>query len=283
MQSCLLELLHELDGADIMLTVGGGYGLILKSRQIMVEGDATLLPQPPQPRSTNDLDLFLQIELLASPEKARLFADVLSRLSFAPVETAKYYQFWRRYDTDTGPRTVKLDLLAGPPLDPSGLRLEDDRRIKPRDRTISLHAHRTEEAIAIEDKAIRITVQGHRLNGVEAHGIVYLPNAFSYLLMKLYAFHDREERSDSDNAGKHAADLYQILALTTESEWEIAKRLSVQHSHNPAVRKGREIVRDRFTKANQLGLIRLRDYSPSFRQVDVTEFSSILVELFPKV
>jgi hypothetical protein len=34
LQSCLLELLHELEETGIALTVGGGYGLILKSRQI---------------------------------------------------------------------------------------------------------------------------------------------------------------------------------------------------------------------------------------------------------
>lgn len=281
LQSCLLELLHELDGAGVMLTVGGGYGLILKSRQVMDEGNATLLAQPPQLRSTNDLDLFLRIELLASSDKARLFEGALKRLNFAPVETARYYQFWRIFDADTGPRTVKIDLLAGPPHDPSGLRLEDSRRIKPRDKSIALHAHRTEEAIAIEDETISVSVQGHLLDGVQARGVVCVPNAFSYLLMKLYAFSDREEKGETDYAGKHAADLYQILALTTELEWEVAKRLRQKHGQNPAVKKAGEIVRERFTAADQFGIIRLREYAPFFRQVNAEELSSILTELFP--
>lgn len=283
LQSCLLEILHRIDGSGIILTVGGGYGLILKGRQVMVEGSATLLTQPPQLRSTNDLDLFLQMELLASPDKAQLFAGVLDRLGFAPVQTAKYYQFWRSFDADAGQRVVKIDLLAGPPHDPSGLRLEDNRRIKPRDKTIALHAHRTEEAVAVEDEAIRVSVRGRLLDGVEAQGFVDLPNAFSYLLMKVHAFHDREARGDTENAGKHAADLYQILALTTEPEWETAKRLRTQHSRNPTVERVGEIVQERFTAPNQLGIIRLREYSPFFRQVNSVEFSSILTELFPKV
>ncbi len=230
LQFCLLKLLHELEGTGITLTVGGGYGLVLKRQQIIDNASPTLLAMPPQLRSTNDLDLFLQIELLASVDKARLFAEALERLDFKPVETAKYYQFIRLFGEDIGQRTVKIDLLAGPPEHSNGLRLEDDRRIKPRDKTIALHARRTDEAVAIEENGIHFTVRGLRLNESEAEGVVYLPNVFSYLLMKLHAFQDKEERGNSENAGKHAADLYQILALTTEQDWETAKHLRSQHS-----------------------------------------------------
>jgi hypothetical protein len=229
------------------------------------------------------LDLFLQIELLANSEKLRLFAKALDRLEFIPVETAKYYQFIRLFEGGVVPQKVKIDLLSGPPNDVSGLRLEDNRRIKSRDTTIAVHTRRTEEAVAIQEEAIVIKIQGYRLNGGEAQGIVFLPNTFSYLLMKIHAFRDKEEGGDRESASKHAADLYQILALTTEVEWEAAKRLRLQHSLNPSVQKAEEIVREQFTASEQLGVIRLREYSSFFRQVIPTDFSSILTELFLEI
>ena len=281
--ACLLELAYALRETETTLTVGGGYGLFLKWKQALASDQRMLIENVQQARSTNDLDLFLRTELLADSEQARFLAEALLRLEFVVVETAKFYQFRRSFTEADQNFVVKIDLLTGPPsstVDLNHLRIEDDRRVKPRDKTISLHARRTQEAVAINEALIPVEIHGKRFNGKESQGRVFLPNTFTYLMMKLHAFSDKERRGEGESASKHAADVYQILAVTNEQDWETAKELRRRYLEIPAVKNACRIVQDRFAFPDQMGLIRLREYSPAFRQVDTTEISSILTELF---
>ena len=279
----LLELLVELEGTGVALIVGGGYGLFLKRNQASANDQRRLIEDIQQVRSTNDLDLFLGTELLADSGQARHLAEALCRLGFVVVETAKFYQFRKTFTEANQDFTVKIDLLTGPPssaIDPNNLRIEDSRRIKPRDKTISLHARRTDEAVAIDEALVPVVIQGSRFSGENAQGQVFLPNALSYLLMKLHAFSDKELCGESKNASKHAADVYQVLAVTDEEEWETAKNLQKKFSASAAVKNAHRIVQQQFIKPDQMGIIRLREYSPVLKQANLTEFSLILAELF---
>ena len=64
LQTALLDLLKKVHASEIRLIVGGGFGIYLKTNYIINSGMRTLLDQWPEPRSTNDLDLFLRPELL---------------------------------------------------------------------------------------------------------------------------------------------------------------------------------------------------------------------------
>ena len=64
LRACLLDLLYELRDHDIPLTVGGGYGLFLKRMYLADRKEQTLFAQLPEPRATNDIDVFLRAELL---------------------------------------------------------------------------------------------------------------------------------------------------------------------------------------------------------------------------
>ena len=59
LQTSLLDLLHEIKGTDIKPILGGGFGLYLKIDHVQRQGVRALLREWPEPRSTNDLDLFL--------------------------------------------------------------------------------------------------------------------------------------------------------------------------------------------------------------------------------
>jgi hypothetical protein len=63
--TALLDLQHEL-GDQEPLTVGGGFGLFLKRRHLEARGARLLFDELPEPRATNDLDLFIRAEVLAS-------------------------------------------------------------------------------------------------------------------------------------------------------------------------------------------------------------------------
>jgi len=60
LQTALLDLLHEVRGTDVAVIIGGGYGIYLKTGHVQRLGKRTLFQEWPEPRSTNDLDLFLK-------------------------------------------------------------------------------------------------------------------------------------------------------------------------------------------------------------------------------
>ncbi len=64
LQTALLDLLYELKDTDIQLIIGGGYGIYLKADYVRRREVQSLLQDWPEPRFTNDIDLFLRPELL---------------------------------------------------------------------------------------------------------------------------------------------------------------------------------------------------------------------------
>lgn len=109
----LLDLARGLEDANVPLTVGGGLGLYLKQIQIQEQGTRTLLDQLPEPRATNDIDLFIRAEVLVGLETMQEVAACLERLDFEAIEGAKYFHWERPIPGDTAGRSVKLDLLDG--------------------------------------------------------------------------------------------------------------------------------------------------------------------------
>ncbi len=282
LQASLLDLLYELRDQEIRLIVGGGYGLYLKQRHLRETGDRTLLQLFPEARSTNDLDLFLSTEVLADSRRARLMADALARLGCAPVEGARYLQFVRSVPTAWGVREVKFDLLTGPPHPAVDLRLikRDSRRWRPRGEKIPLHAHPAPEAVGLEDEPLEISLRGRRTNGEEFVGSIFLPQPFTYTLMKLTAFWDRKDDPDKDLGRHHALDLYTILATTTEQEWDTACRVYREHQYEDAVQAAGTVVRIYFSGPEALGALRLREHPLASGGLDLDGFLSALHDLF---
>lgn len=56
----------------------------------------------------------------------------------------------------------------------------DARRVKPHP-SVGLHAHRTDEALAIEDRAVPLELTGDRTSGETFTGSVYLPPTYAFL------------------------------------------------------------------------------------------------------
>lgn len=73
----LLDLLLEIEGRDIKLIIGGGFGVFLKINHVQQLGVRTLLQEWPEPRSTNDLDLFLRPALLIDSAKLKPLAEAI--------------------------------------------------------------------------------------------------------------------------------------------------------------------------------------------------------------
>ena len=76
LQTALLDLLHEVEGTEIRPIIGGGYGIYLRIEHVRRLDVRTLLHEWPEPRSTNDLDLFLRPELLIHSAKLKPLGEI---------------------------------------------------------------------------------------------------------------------------------------------------------------------------------------------------------------
>jgi hypothetical protein len=130
--TALLDLSHELAGADLKLIIGGGFGIYLKYREFLKTTRTTLLSKWPEPRSTNDLDLFLRAELLTDSRRLVPLVQALKILGYKPVETAKYCQFFKPGPGGGEAGSLKVDILTGPEptLRSMGIKAKDRRHIR---------------------------------------------------------------------------------------------------------------------------------------------------------
>lgn len=193
---------------------------------------------------------------------------------YDPIESSKYWQFIRK-DTDEGP--IKVDLLASPPESTELRELTSigNRRIRPKGQKGILHARLTAEAAFVEDSAISIIV-GDEADPVE----LSLPHPFAYLILKLNALRDRIE--DEVKGPYHAFDIYRIVAMMTENEWEESVRFATRYSQHEQVKNTVEIVRGLFADEDAIGVIRARRFALETRQPEPETKALIddLAELF---
>jgi hypothetical protein len=276
----LLDLLYELEESSIPLMIGGGFGLFLKRRHLDATGQRTLLASLPEPRATNDLDLFLRAEILSNLQRTREVRAAFVRLGYAPVDEARFLQ-WKREVVIAGvPRQVKIDVLVGPlGRHRSALKVSPPR-VRPRGE-IEFHAHTVEEAVLIEEHPVPVPVSGVRSNGAPHAGTVDVPDAFPYLVMKLHAFADRLTDANRDLGRHHALDLYTIVGMMTEPEYERARRWGAEHAQNPHVARAGAIVRDHFAADTSLGALRLREHVLFRSDFALDTFRDVLRELLP--
>ena len=226
LRTALLDLLQRLEGSDVTLIIGGGFGILLKIEHVQKSSARTLLNVWPEPRSTNDIDLFLRPELLINSYKVKPLVDAISDLGYKVVEGAEKYQFVKPGPTGGRAGSLKLDILTGPRSSFAGTGLcTDERRVRPTP-SVGLHAHPVDEVPTLEENLFTVSVDGKLSSGEIREDEVLLPHPFSVLMMKLFALHDRLDDKEKDFARYHALDIYAVAAATTENEWESADPLS---------------------------------------------------------
>lgn len=281
LRMALLDVLHETKGDHLKLIIGGGYGIYLKREHIRQSGVRTLFQEWPEVRSTSDLDLFLRPELLIDSQRLKPLARALRRLGYQVIGGAEKYQFAKPGPSGGREGAVKIDLLTGPQSRFQGAAVKaDSRRIQPRP-SVDLHAHPVDEALTLEDDLLPVTLSGTISNGSAFEAEVYVPHPFTFAMMKLFAFRDRIADPDKEYGRYHALDLYTVLALTSESEWEQALALHDKHSADAMVQEAAQIVNRHFSTPTAKGVLRIQE-SPYFRkELRLTEFRSALQEFFP--
>jgi|tagenome__1003787_1003787.scaffolds.fasta_scaffold20988910_4 hypothetical protein len=242
-------------GGAVPLIIGGGYGLVLREGLLRAARARTRRAYP-SARSTEDIDLFLKLELLLDPARAQRFREALDGLGYVPVESAKYYQFVRKLAVRGGERSMKIDLLARVPesAEEKKAAKADTRRVRSRSFGL-LHAHATPEAITVEENLVPLRI---RSGGGEA--TVYLPHPFSYLLLKLFALRDLLENAAKGYGRHHAADLFATVAMLTAEEWHQTVSLRERYAGTAVVVEVRRIADELFRGRSAAGVQRLADH-----------------------
>ena len=192
MREQLINLAGELQKDEIKLIIGGGYGLILKAEHLRKTGKATRFSSFPDDRSTSDIDAFLSAEIITDPDKTNKVKAALDMLGYQPV--AKYFQFAISISETNPDLKVRFDFLAAPPANEEARQLVKigKPRIRPKG-SDKMHGFLTEEAITLEENLVVV-----RLKEDPETLEVFLPHPFTYLILKLFALHDRLEDEKKD-------------------------------------------------------------------------------------
>ncbi len=276
----LLDLLYELRDQNVPLMVGGGFGLFLKRKHLIERGERTLFHELPELRSTNDIDIFLRVDLLADRSRMGSLVRAIQRVGYVPVEEAKYFQ-WKRPIMVQGVRhEIRLDALVGPLGEHLNKLNVNPPRVRPKGASVGFHAFQTDEALYLEDNPVAVTLQGTRTGGEEYRATVYVPEAFPYLLMKLSAFADRLNDPNKDLGRHHALDAYTIVGIMTEWEYIRAKDLAGRSRNDPHFARVCQVVATEFATTTSLGILRLREHRLSHANLRIGDFIDLLKEVF---
>lgn len=276
----LLTTLLDLDfvlQSQPKLIIGGGYGLYLKQIYLAANLQLQTLFSPrslPVARTTQDIDLILRAEIVTNSDSMQRIRTALDDLNFTVVDTAKYTQFTR----PIGPGSVKIDLLSAPLGDFAVRVPKDVRRVRPKP-SVKLHASKLEEAVGVDRHAIVISVTGTLSNGEMHQAEVLIPQSFSYLMMKLFAFRDRFDDANKDLGQHHALDIYRIVGMLRRDEDPLVRELSKELGTHPKVVDGRYIACKYFVSKNGLGRIRIQEHPLFTNEMDLDRFGNELALL----
>jgi hypothetical protein len=280
LRTALMDLGQELRHTDIKPIVGGGFGIFLKLEYVHEHNVRTLFTEWPEPRSTNDIDLFLRPELLIHSEKLKPLSRALAKLGYKVVPSAAKYQFVKNFPVEKSNDGIKIDILTGSRDKFVGTSVKlDSRRVSPRP-SVDIHAHLVDEVPTLEEGLIRLSVKGCLSSGAATECEVYVPHPFSFILMKLFAFNDRKMDEIKDYGRYHALDIYASLATMSESEWNASLELQKKYSANAHVKQARGFVRDLFSGKDQLGIIRFKENHYFRTTLNVAGFIDSMKELF---
>jgi hypothetical protein len=231
----LLDLLKQAPPDSFVL--GGGFGLILKQRHLQYHRAATLAASAghnlPPARATQDLDLFLKMEVFTHPDRGRVLRQGLDDLGYQ-VLTGKF-QFSKPLSPELPGMAVRVDLLSRLPRQDEAVPVRGVRVGAGAD--AGVHGRKVPEAFAVDRGPVAIDVveQGRPLASVR------VPAPFAWLNMKVRAAHDwLVSTDDAQSSVRHAFDAALIVAMLTEDELQESARLAREFQGHPVGAQIRE-------------------------------------------
>jgi hypothetical protein len=173
---------------------------------------------------------------------------------------------------------VKIDVLAAPLGECAKLVKKDAIRVKPRP-TVNMHARKLEEAVAVDRHAIRVPLRGQLSSGAKHQSEVQIPQAFSYLLMKLFAFRDSMNDADKNLGQHHALDIYRIIGMLTQAEDVDVRNLAIEFAGDMTVVEALRIANEYFAPEAGIGRLRVREHPLFLPAIQLDRLAEELTEL----
>jgi hypothetical protein len=116
---------------------------------------------------------------------------------------------------------------------------------------------------------------------------VFLPHPFTYITMKLFALRDRLEDEEKDFGAYHAFDIYRVISMMTEEEWEQSCTMRDEFAEELKIQEARQIVGELFSNDDSLGVLRIKQHAKLVETELLDENILALVkdlnELFPTI
>jgi hypothetical protein len=279
--SHLLDFLFELEknGLSTPLTIAGGFGLFLK-RQYLIERKERMLFDGIRSRSTEDIDVFVPIGVLCDKQQTQSIVNTL-HLGYEVIDAGKFFQWKKPIELGTQIGYVIIDFLVGNVESHRELlHIKDFRARNPH--VEGFHAHITLEAVLVDEKALDIPLKGKRSSGDEYETTVRIPHPFTYLIMKLFAFRDRQNDPNRQLGSHHAFDIFSIIGSLTERELKEVVEFGKDYANEPIVQEAKQIVQNCFTGTSPTGMVAIKSHSlfQNFGSEHYGEFIKILSEIF---
>jgi hypothetical protein len=139
MGETLAKLATKFEDENLTLIVGGGYGLQLRTQWVRENNLSTRFERIPRARTSNDIDVFLHIEILTCPEKHETIRTIMDQMNYVPRPEARNFQFVHRdeVEEDRGHRP-KIDLLAENPEKYDDVKI-DPPRVRSKNTSDTIH------------------------------------------------------------------------------------------------------------------------------------------------
>jgi hypothetical protein len=251
----LAELAESFNRIGLKPVICGGLGIYLCFHK--TEGQARQMI-----RATTDIDLMLTNTQVSKEAERRAIAEMITDgLGYVVREGCEYYQFIKELNQD-------LDILS-PPV--GGLEVENFRVKIVKSK---LHGHVTPEACFIEEGLRTISLRELMPDSVESSSLeVQVPSPTNLLLLKLFAFNDRDEgeRQDLERAQAHAWDVYITIMLTDREDYLEGQQFLLRHEDSDIIQTARTIIAGKFNQVEQAGWLRVlesSDFYPNLNRRD---------------
>ena len=127
-----------------------------------------------------------------------------------------------------------------------------------------LHGHITPEACFVEEGLRTVSLREFLPDDERELTLeVQVPSPTNLLLLKLFAFKDRDEghREDSERAQAHAWDVYVTIMLTDREDYLEGQDFLSQHKDSVIIQNARSIVASKFNAIEQAGWRRVLESS----------------------
>ena len=277
----LAEIIAMPEAEGVILS--GGFGIRLKQYHLKQQREAmggqqiTLVDEFPEARATQDLDLFLNVNIWVEKEKAlALGAALKEQLGYT---TATHSWQYRKPMEGLEDRRVKLDLMARSPVPEEAVKVKRERRDKPmqvgRDMGTGISGRETPEAFAIDDTPTTLIFP---YGGNE--NIVLVPHPYAWLNMKARAAYDwllelrgsigEKLTNDGDRVRlKHVYDVYVLTTMLTAEELRQSALLAKKYAAHEEARKTQEQVIELYGSPDSVGIQAVEAYARQYMGTDL--------------